>query len=95
MLPTSTLMNMKIDELDRSVGNVAYKIGLFVYFVKLLKKELGNCLSKDEFSGLLCSGIVPFIIQWMQDEILSKKEQIDVEKLLHPPINEEQQQLYG
>ena len=66
-------MNSEI--LDEKLKNMTYKIGLLSYFIKIFKTEFGNELNSDEFSGFLCSGIVPILLNWIERELLTGVDQ--------------------
>ena len=66
-------MNSEI--LDKKLKTMTYKIGLLSYFIKIFKTELGSELNSDEFSGFLCSGIVPILLSWIEQELITGSDQ--------------------
>ncbi|NHI93246.1 MAG: hypothetical protein EAX96_12170 [Candidatus Lokiarchaeota archaeon] len=73
---------MNSELLDQKLKKMTYKIGLLSYFIKIFKTELGNDINSDEFSGFLCSGIIPILLSWIEQELLtgSDKEQFTMEQ---------------
>ena len=70
-------MSMDFEKLDLALKKIGYKIGMTSYLVKLLKKEIGKTLSKEEFSSLLCSGIVPIMVGWAEADLFAGDVNID------------------
>ena len=64
---------MDIETLDNKLKKITYKIGLLSYFIRIFKAEMKEDLTSDEFSGFLCSGIVPVILSWIDKELLEDK----------------------
>jgi len=88
---------MNIDVLDKKLKKMTYKIGLLSYFIKICKTELKSELNSEEFSGFLCSGIVPFMLTWIEEELMKEKDQngISMEQLEHAKmLIQEQSELY-
>ncbi|MHA1785996.1 MAG: hypothetical protein ACTSVY_06165 [Candidatus Helarchaeota archaeon] len=73
---------MDTETLDEKLKNMTYKIGLLSYFIKIFKSELGDELNSDEFSGFLCSGIIPILLNWIEKELLgdSERDHITIEQ---------------
>ena len=74
---------MDADTLDKKLKKMTYKIGLLSYFIKIMKEELKSELNSEEFSGFLCSGIVPIVLSWIEGELLkgTGEEQFTLEQL--------------
>ncbi len=65
---------MDIETLDNKLKTITYKLGLLSYFIKICKTEMGDTLNSEEFSGFLCSGIVPVLLSWIENELLGGKK---------------------
>lgn len=87
---------MDIDVLDKKLKKMTYKIGLLSYFIKICKTELRSDLNSEEFSGFLCSGIVPFMLTWIEEELMNQKDQtgISMEQLEHAKMLIQEQAEY-
>jgi len=88
---------MDTNTLDKKLKKMTYKIGLLSYFIKICKTELNSDLNSEEFSGFLCSGIVPFMLSWIEEELMKEKDQnsISMEQLEHAKMfMQEQSELY-
>ena len=65
---------MDNETLDNKLKKITYKLGLLSYFIKICKMDMKDSLNADEFSGFLCSGIVPIMLSWIEKELLAGKE---------------------
>ena len=61
--------------LDSKLKKITYKLGLLSYLIKICKSDMKDSLNADEFSGFLCSGIVPIMLDWIEKELLEGKEE--------------------
>lgn len=64
---------MDANTFEKTIQKMTHKIGMISYFVTMFKTELKK-LSKDQFSSFLCSGIVPILVSWLENEVFNKKD---------------------
>lgn len=61
------------EKFANSLHKITYKTDLLCYFVKNIRKTLN--ITKEEFSGFVCSGIVPILVDWIENEFIEDGEE--------------------